>query len=453
MILACDLGTSSLKLGVIDRSGALRCFAREPIVRPSAAVWRRAFLRAASRVPADHRRELAAVCVSGNAPTLVPLDRRGKLTADPLMWYEPGAAAVSGETPVSYFLPKVRRFAKERPWRYDHTESFLPSGEYLGFILTGVRTAFIPHDGYRPYYWEEDEIRRFGLDAGKFPPLTRIGAETGEVSGEGARLSGLPERLPVFCGGADFLMAILGSGAAGVGLANDRGGTSEALNFCSREPVSSPLLRAVPGVEEATWNLGGFIPAAGRLHDWLKDKLVGRRGSYEDFADLSAGVVPGASRLRFIPLPPRRVEALSRSPLESAFSGISNKTEKGEYARAFLEYIGFSLRRIIAEIEKHAPAVTSLHSTGGLAKCAPLNQIKASVTGKPVKIPAIEDSELLGNAVVAFTGLHEFGSMAEATRELVRFKAEYVPDEALSALYDALYDDFRARIADGEGER
>ena len=168
----------------------------------------------------------------------------------------------------------------------------------------------------------------------------------------------------------------------------------------------------------------------------LKEKLIGRNGSFKEFAALAAEAVPGSSTVRFSPPPYDLSKLTTHIPLSSAFTGTSVETSRGEYALTFFEYIGFSLRRIIAEIEKLGLDVHAVHSSGGLAKNTRLSRLKATVTGKKVKIPAIEDCELIGNAAVAFTGLGKYRTMEEAARTLVRFKAEYDPDPAWSAFYD-----------------
>jgi xylulokinase len=443
MILACDIGTSALKIGVIDLSGTLRAYGREPIARPSGEAWWRAFHRAVSHIPEDLILSLHGISLSGNAPTLVPVDKRGRPVTGPLLWDDPVKGVAEVPSSVSYFLPKVQRFAHERPREYERTECFLPSAEYLIFCLTGNRTAFIPHDAYAPYYWQADDISLFGLDAGQFPALQLIGSEAGEVSAEAERRVGIKRGTRVFGGGADFLMAVLGSGAGDIGLVNDRGGTSEALNYSSRTPAPSPRLRSVPGLTAGTWNVSGFVPDAGRHNAWLKDKLVGPRKSFEEYAELVADDIPGDASVRF--MPPARNGRGQYPGIEKAYSGISPDTSRGDLVRALWEYIGFSLRRIIVDLVKNDCPVQSLRSTGGLAKSALLNQLKADITGTSIQVPVIEDSELLGNAIAAFVGSGEFGTLSEAAGKLVRMKGEYSPGSGLKELYDDLFEEFNNR--------
>jgi len=451
MILTCDIGTSSLKLGIIDGAGNLRAFFRAAYARPSAGAWQRAFLRAVRSVPDDLKRGLRAVGVSGHAPTLVPVDERGLPAAEPLMWFEGNPPRSPDASPGSYFLDKAGRFAAENPAAYARTDCFLPTGEYLAFTLTGNKTAFIPHAGFEPYYWNGESITGSGLAESKFPRLTTVGKPAGETGARAARATGIPPKTPVFCGGADFLMSILGSGAHLPGLANDRGGTSEAVNYCDREPYSSALFRPVPGFSAGTWNLGGFIPYAGLFHARLKETLVGRRGTFDDFAALADDVAAEASALRFVPPRSFRPGLNPRLALSSAFRGAAGGTAKGEYALAFFEYIGFSLRGMIEDLEKRGRKLRALHASGGLAKNRRLSRLKATVTGRTVKIPAIEDSELLGNAAVALAGLGEFRSSEEAAAALVRFKTEYDPDPARRAFYADRFAEFREREASRRG--
>jgi sugar (pentulose or hexulose) kinase len=64
------------------------------------------------------------------------------------------------------------------------------------------------------------------------PPFVEVGYCCGLLLPEQSEILGLPKNLPVYCGGPDFVMAIIGSGTNSVGDIVDRCGTSEGINIC-----------------------------------------------------------------------------------------------------------------------------------------------------------------------------------------------------------------------------
>jgi sugar (pentulose or hexulose) kinase len=64
------------------------------------------------------------------------------------------------------------------------------------------------------------------------------------------------------------------------------------------------------------------------------------------------------------------------------------------------------------------------------------------MTGRRILVPEIEDAELLGGAVCAWTALKNFPSLQEASQSLVRIRAVYNPRMERAKLYDDLYTDY-----------
>lgn len=93
------------------------------------------------------------------------------------------------------------------------------------------------------------------------------------------------------------------------------------------------------------------------------------------------------------------------------------------------------MRDVIEVMEERSEPVTQLRITGGPSRSAFLNQLKADITGKEVWVPALRDSELLGNLCLAMKGLGEFGSIQGAAEELISFQEIYRPDATRSGLY------------------
>jgi xylulokinase len=66
--------------------------------------------------------------------------------------------------------------------------------------------------------------------------------------------------------------------------------------------------------------------------------------------------------------------------------------------------------------------------TGGQAKNDQWMQMKCNYAGVPLSVCTCADAELIGDAVMAFTGLGIYGSLQQAASAIVRAAKTYVPE-------------------------
>jgi xylulokinase len=291
VIFCADIGTSSLKAALIDVEGRMKAFARKayPHEKVRAEDWEAALISATEQLLATGIKP-AAVCISGNGPTLVPYTRKGTALY-PLHWYdlpkengddEALARFASSAKAKSLFLPHVKSFSQVQPSAYEETLHFFSPQEWLSFCLGADPVAVLSSPALLPYYWEEDQCAALELDLGKFPPFAELGSVIGKVSRSASERFKLPAGIPVAAGGPDFLMALLGVGAIEPGLVCDRAGTSEGINVCSAFPIQSKVLRVLPHLQEGLWNIGGVFASSGKLFEWYRTLTGQGERAYED---------------------------------------------------------------------------------------------------------------------------------------------------------------------------
>jgi xylulokinase len=71
--------------------------------------------------------------------------------------------------------------------------------------------------------------------------------------------------------------------------------------------------------------------------------------------------------------------------------------------------------------------VTEMRVSGGQAKNALWNQMKATISGVTLAIPAITDGELAGNACLCAIAQGEAAGLHEAAANIVRIKERSAP--------------------------
>lgn len=465
MILAIDIGSSSAKAAIFDRGG--NCLARaktplsfiegqDPAVHEADATrWIEALNALVPQVSAragTAAEKIACVIVSGNGPTIVPVDAEGQPLHNAITWMDRRAAdesarilgALGRSLDPAYNLPKVLWFRDRLPGIYGRTAAFLSCPEFVCARLTGSFSTCLPAAGFEKIIWSREDLARLSLDPSKFPPFLKPGKEVGRVRREAAALSGLPEGIPVLLGGPDFIVSLIGTATTRPGRACDRAGTSEGINLCAdSSPREDPRLLFMPHVIEPFRNVSGVISASGRAMSWFMDVLGLGKADSGEFYRIASRSPAGASRLLFLPYLSGERAPLWDPDARGAFIGLTLRHGEAEMARAVLESTGFAMRDVISVMESTGAEVSELRVTGGPAASPFWNQIKADITGKPIVAPRFRDAELLGDCCLALAHLGEWPSAEEAAEALVELEKTYMPDPSREAVYEELFGLYR----------
>jgi xylulokinase len=254
---------------------------------------------------------------------------------------------------------------------------------------------------------------------------------------------GIPAGTPVFAGGPDFIMTLLGTATVTPGRACDRAGTSEGVNLCTRAPVADRRLLCLPHIIEGLYNVSGIISTSGKALDWFKNATGRERQDYDGLFEDICQVPPGSRGLIFLPY-----LAGERTPLwdpyaRGCFIGLTMNHGRKEMTRAVVESVGFAIRDVIEVMRESGLAIDELRVTGGQARSPLWNQIRADITGRRILVPEIIDSELLGDGIVGQYALGSHRSLEAAAEDLVRIRKVYHPRPELQAPYDELFGLYR----------
>ncbi len=459
-VMVFDIGTTMVKGGLFSFGGRLlesasfrvkECASDDPLrheVDPD--VWLEAVKTIAGKLlPVIGTGSLRAVVVSGNGPTLVACDRTGKSVCPAMLWLDKRASRQSvrmfdltGEkVDPSFYLPKVLWLKDNEREAYEKTAYFLAPAEYVNFILTGEASMVFPGEGLERVLWTEELINKLDLDADKFPPFTGTGSFAGNTGKRAADILGIPEGVPVFAGGVDFIMSILGSGAVVPGRSCDRTGTSEGINICSEKHINDNRLMSYRHIVPGYWNVTGIISTTGRAVEWLRDGFFPSSG-FEEIYSRAEKVERGAGKLIFLPYLSGERSPLWDPDARGTFLGFSLAHGADEMARAVIESSGFAIRHVLETAKENGIVTEELRVAGRASGIDLLNRIKADITGKAVLVPEISSAELLGGLAVALTGLGVFDTLKKASSELVSIKKIFEPSPD-RAIYDDLFGVYR----------
>ncbi|NBC30946.1 MAG: carbohydrate kinase, partial [Spirochaetes bacterium] len=281
---------------------------------------------------------------------------------------------------------------------------------------------------------------RYGLDPEKLPPFVHVGDVVGHVTRPAARRFGLSAGVPVVAGGSDFIVSLLGTGAVDPGVTCDRAGTSEGVNYCSAAPVDDPRLRCLPHPVPGFYNVAGVLSSTGTIFEWFRDISGQKKRSY---AEMLADIRSVDDHVHVPWFFPSLHEGAAWEFSRGMFIDLGADHGPKEMGRAVVESIGYAVREVIDVLEQNGCRVGELRVCGGQGRNEIWSQMKANMVGRPLAIVEVVDAELLGNACAAYVGLGRFGSVAEASRALVRIARRYDPQAHRLTPYEERYHRYR----------
>ncbi|HEX9122075.1 MAG TPA: FGGY family carbohydrate kinase [Actinomycetota bacterium] len=288
--------------------------------------------------------------------------------------------------------------------------------------------------------------------------LPEVVAATEPISTIGtwfAEATGLDPSTIVAVGCGDEMAATLGAGVFSPGEVCDVVGTAEPVCAASAEPREDPsmLVECHPHADPDAWLLEnpGFV-SGGNLR-WWRDhfgplerqaEADGGGDAYDMLTQQAAGLAPGSEGLVFLPCMQGAMAPEWNGAARGVFYGLTLAHTRAHMTRALLEGSAFALRDILEAMREAGLDVRRLTMVGGGAKGVLWRQIKADVTGLPVRVPTSVETTAAGAAILAAVASGVFGSVADAVAALVSYEPEEcLPDPDRHAAYEQAYRRYR----------
>jgi xylulokinase len=398
-------------------------------------------------------------------PAMIWMDRRAEAQAAELaarISPEDFYRAVGANLDSSHAVFKALWVRDEEPDAWKNAAHIMPPGSYVLRHATGELAVDYSNASSlalldpRTRAWSAAALAATGIDESMLPRLAAGTDPVGTVTAAFAEASGLDPSTVVSVGCGDEMAATLGAGVFEPGEVCDVVGTAEPVCAASAEPREDPtmLVECHPHADPDAWLLEnpGFV-SGGNLR-WWRDQFapierdaeaVGLGDAY-DFLSKEAGHVdPGAEGLVFLPCMQGAMAPEWNGAARGVFYGLTLAHTRDHMTRAILEGSAFALRDILDAMRNAGLGVRRLTIVGGGAKGPLWRQIKADVTGLPVRVPESVETTATGAAILAAVGAGVRSTVSDAVEAFVRFRPDvHEPDEANRAAYEEAYGRYRA---------
>lgn len=473
-VLGLDLGTSAVKVVAVGTDAKVIATGAAPFptfsdvpdqAEQDPADWLRAVGRAVADLDGelgprrpDWRAWVKGVGVTAQLPTLVCMGAGGSL-GPAITWKDaradgPTAALLDSASRRALYeqtgMPLDGRYLGpmfRHHWlgRRAEVESVLSAKDYLVRELTGQRvTDPSTAAGYGAFDLQSGAFSEALCALWGFPtdslPMIRPAHSAAPLSAVGAHLLGVPVGIAVCVGAADSVSSAYAMAGLEEGIACITMGSSTVIIDAVREARLDPAARYLltPHVEPGWYGREMDLLATGTGYRWLSDLLGLPDGVLDQRA---AEAPPGARGLIFTPyLAGGEQGALWDPTLRGSMSGLTLQHTSSDIARAFLEGVGFEIRRCLGVLSETTPVrevVIAGHMTGHASSL----QILADILNQPIQPYPAGSPAALGAALGA---LQRVTSQPQSPRVGPTWPRRVNPSQNAQA-YHSLYASYLAR--------
>jgi len=477
LYIGADLGTSALKLLLVDEGGAVLSTVSESYdvhfpapgwSEQHPADWWQAFKRGVARLTdgADTAC-IRGIGVGGQMHGLVALDETDAVIRPAILWNdgrtaaetdflnnEVGRAVLTARTAnvafAGFTAPKVLWMQKNEPQNFEKIRKIMLPKDYLNFLLTGVYATEYSDAagmlllGVEHRCWSSEMLEVCGLTEEQMPQLFESYEPIGNLLPAVAAELGLSADVTVVAGAGDNAAAAVGTGTVDEGSCNLSVGTSGTL-FVSSTRFASGGGDALHAFCHANggWHLMGCTLSAASCNKWFCEDILGTA----DFAKEQAAITPdkvGNNHVFFLPYLMGERAIINDTDARGMFIGMRMDTTRADMVQAVLEGVAFVLRDSLEATRAAGIDVTESTLCGGGARSPLWQTILANVLGVTLHLPTVEEGPGYGAAMLAMVGCGAYKDVSACARRLVSYRATVTPDAALTARYEAQYKKFKA---------
>ncbi|MBR3165117.1 MAG: xylulokinase [Lachnospiraceae bacterium] len=476
LYIGIDLGTSAVKLLLVDGEGVIRNSVTKeyPLIIPAPGwseqkpeEWWDACLTGVNELlEGFDRSDVAGIGAGGQMHGLVILDENDQVIRPAILWNDGrtaeevdylnetiGREKISGYTAniafAGFTAPKILWMKKHEPENFARIKKIMLPKDYVNYKLTGVHSCdYSDASGMllldvKNKCWSPEMLEICGVREEQMPKLFESFEVIGTVAPEAAKAFGIPETVKVVAGAGDNAAAAIGTGVTGNGSCNISLGTSGTI-FISSDEFGECAGNALHAFAHADggFHLMGCMLSAASCNKWFCEEIL----KTKDYAGEQAGITDeklGRNRVFFLPYLMGERSPINDTDARGTFTGITMDNTRADLLQAVLEGVTFAIRDSLEEAKKIGLHIESSRLCGGGARSPLWRKIMANIMNFTLEIPQSEEGPGYGGAMLAMVGCGEYASVKECADALVRVTERIEPDPEIAARYEERYQKFR----------
>lgn len=471
-----DLGTSSLKLLLVDEQGAIvNTVSKEYAVyfphpgwsEQHPEDWWNALISGikelAQVVPAE---QIAGIGAGGQMHGLVILDKEDNVIRPAILWNDGRTATETeyfnkeiGKENLSewtaniafagFTAPKILWMQKNEPENFRKISKIMLPKDYINYRLTGVHaTDYSDASGMllldvKHKCWSKPMLDICNIREEQMPRLFESYEPIGSLLPEAAEKLGLMKGITVVAGAGDNAAAAVGTGAVSEGSCNISLGTSGTIFLPSNKFKTDEEngLHAFCHADGG-YHLMGCILSAASCNKWFCEDILKTERYQEEQASITEDKL-GNNHVFFLPYLMGERSPINDTDARGTFLGMRMDTMRSDFVQAVLEGVAFAIRDNLEVAKQSGIQITSSSLCGGGAKSPLWQNILCNVLQLPLHLLQTEEGPGYGAAMLAMVGEGRYASVQECAKALVKIRKTITPTPELALRYEKQYQKFQ----------
>lgn len=478
--LVVDFGTTNVKAGIVDAGGQILAQDSKTVelMRPETGGVEHdpeklysSFVDLVREVTAGHEDDVQALVFSGYHFGFMPmdendeplmgmvtlLDTRNKFLMEKMEREFPYDKIYNktGCPPLfTYILARLVWLKEEKPEIFAKSSWFADIKSYFihklcGRAVTEPSIASVTQMfNLNTRDWDPEIMSLVGIDESYLPEVVSGDQVVAELSSSVAKELGLNSDVKIVPGVYDGGSMIIGMGGydSSVGICNL--GTTAMFRSCSEEPlIDDPQKKRLQSVclTDDRYAIGGGVNNAGVSLRWLRDNLS-KWEDYQKIVESAEDVPAGSEGLFCFPFLTGERDPRIGSLASGSFFGIKEYHTFKHVSRALQEGVGYTLNMIREALFENNVKFDKVVIGGTASKDDIWCQILADIFDIKVVKSLVEDSSLIGGAILAAKATGDFTSINEAQKGMINFGKEYIPNQDHVEKYHQSFDFFKTMV-------
>ena len=488
LILTIDIGTQSVRSGLVDPRGQIVVMERVPIEsyfspKPGWAeqhpdyFWKQLCISTRSLLEKNKKyiERVAGVTLTTQRSTVVLVDKNGSPLRPAIVWpdqrrekdflplglfFDIGFKIIGMYETVKYAQAEaeINWLRKNQPEIMGKVFKYLYISGFITYKLTGFfrdsyasQVGYIPFD-YKHFKWSPPlswKWKAFPVPKEMLPELVAPGEVLGEITDNASKETGIPKGLPLIAAGSDKACELVGSGCLSPNIAGISFGTTATVSINTVKYTEViPFIPPYPSVIRGMYSPEVQIYRGFWLVSWFKREFGTRevlqaeregRAVEELFEKLIREVPPGSHGLVLQPYWSPGVK-VPGPEAKGSIIGFGEIHTRSHLYRAIIEGLCYALREGAEKIQNRTGVkIVELRASGGGAQSDNTLQIASDIFNLSVKRPATFETSSLGAAVVAASTLGFYPDVISAIKAMTSTEKIFYPNREASKIYDELY--------------
>ncbi len=471
-LMGIDIGTTATKIILIDLDGHVVASAEEPSTLLSQHAgwaeedanewWQNVCLGVPRCIQSAgiSASQVGAVGVSGMVPTIVLLDKSGRVLRNSIQQNDARAIQeieyLRSRTDSADILrrtgsaitqqtigTKILWLRRHEPQILESAAHLMGSYEFITHRLTGafyIERNWALESGYFDLYkedWDNDILALSTIDRSLLSNVRWPSEVIGQVTPEAAALTGLQEGTPVVAGSADHIASAFSSGLKNHGdLLVKLGGAGDILISMDTILVDERLFLDYNDIP-AKYIASGCMASSGSLIKWFRNQFA-PGASYAELDAAAASIPAGSEGLVLLPYFLGEKTPIQDPQARGTLVGLTLTHTAAHVYRAVLEGISYGFYHHLQVLAEHGMTPTYARCANGGARSELWKQVTSDVLGIRLEQVANHPGSSLGAAFCAGMGVGAFTRWDEI-EHYIRIATISQPDPANHARYQKMF--------------